>query len=87
MKNTELIKRLRLGQTHDPDTGDLQDMTYIMDEAADALETAQTANETALWQFKALGNGQVPIVAASAWLELNRQVRDSLVASNNKDFT
>jgi DNA (cytosine-5)-methyltransferase 1 len=38
-------------------------------------------------RLKALGNGQVPIVAASAWLELNRQVRDSLVASNSKDFT
>jgi hypothetical protein len=34
-----LIKRLREGQTYDPTSGDLQDMSWVMDDAADALET------------------------------------------------
>jgi len=36
----DLIKELRAGQKYDPFTGDLLDMSYFMDEAADILEEA-----------------------------------------------
>lgn len=62
MTNTELIKRLRLGQTYNPATGDLQDMTCIMDEAADALEAAQQFDGHAeFMQSAAMENEYFPV--------------------------
>lgn len=37
-QHTELIERLRKGQTHDPASGELRDMSSVMDDGADALE-------------------------------------------------
>lgn len=38
-KHTDLIKRLREGQSYDYETGDPRDMSSIMDDAADALQS------------------------------------------------
>lgn len=37
-QHTDLIDRLRKGQTHDPASGELREMSSVMDDAADALE-------------------------------------------------
>lgn len=38
-QHTDLIERLRKGQTHDPASGELRDMSSVMDDAANALES------------------------------------------------
>ena len=70
MNNTKLIEQLRRGQTYD------EDMTHIMDEAADALEAAQveidhwkTARASAMFageQMKAILDAQTASEPA-AW--------------------
>ena len=44
----DLIRRLREGQTYDLSSGDLHDMSSVMDEAADAIETLQASEATCI---------------------------------------